>query len=214
MSKQATAKKEDEVVVPKGYMMKADGTLVPKKLVSQIDMMRDDLVKDLVKRAKKVQQPMADFKKDVMQELVDFINESAKSYDAKIGGKKGNVTLYSFDGRYKVVRSLAENIVFDERLQVAKSLVDECILEWAKGSKAEIKALVQDAFQTDKEGKISVSRILGLKRIDIKDEKWQRAMKAISDSMQVSGTKSYIRFYERVGNSEDYTPISLDIAAL
>jgi hypothetical protein len=149
-----------------------------------------------------------------MDEIAQFISDSAADYDAKMGGKKGNVTLYSFDGRFKVVRSYAESIYFDERLQAAKALIDGCIHLWAKNADSKIKVLVLDAFQTDKQGKISTQRILGLKRLDIKDKKWQSAMRAITDSMQVAGTKSYIRFYERVGESEDYTPIALDIAAL
>ena len=39
-------------------------------------------------------------------------------------------------------------------------------------------------------------------------------MFAIADSVQVVGTKAYVRFYERVGNSEEYRPISLDIAKI
>ncbi len=200
--------------IPRGYMQKGDGSLVPKKLVSPLDLERNELVKDLVASAKAVQAPMAEFKTQAMNDIEKFIQHSADNYDAKMGGKKGNVTLYSFDGRLKVVRTYAEHIYFDERLQAAKALVDECIHVWAKGSRAEIKVLVQDAFQTDKQGNISTGRILGLKRLDIKDEKWQQAMMAITDSMQVAGTKSYIRFYERIGKSEEYTPIALDIAAL
>ena len=74
--------------------------------------------------------------------------------------------------------------------------------------------LVQSAFDTDKEGKINTGRVLGLRRLDIRDEKWQMAMKAISESLQVVGSKEYIRFYERIGSSDQYQPISLDIAAV
>ena len=126
----------------------------------------------------------------------------------------GNVTLVSFDGRYKVVRQMAEHIVFDERLQAAKLLIDECIQAWAKGSNANIKVLVNDAFQVDREGKISTGRVLGLRRLDIDDDKWSQAMRAIADSMNVSGTKPYIRFYERNERSGEYVAISLDMAAL
>jgi len=205
---------DEKIEIPRGYMQRADGSLVHKKLVSPLDLQRDDLVKDLVQRARAVQQPMAEFKKAAMEEIAGFVSESAANYDARLGGKKGNVTLISFDGRYKVQRSYAENIYFDERLQAAKALIDECIHAWAKGSRVEIKTLIDDAFQVDKQGKINTTRVLGLKRLDIKDEKWKSAMKAISDSMQVAGTKSYVRFYERVGDSEEYTSIPLDIAAL
>ena len=132
----------------------------------------------------------------------------------KLGGKKGNLTLYSFDGAIKVQVAIAEHMVFDEHLQAAKHLIDECIIDWSQGSRDEIKVLVQSAFDTDKEGKINTGRVLGLRRLDIRDEKWQMAMKAISESLQVVGSKEYIRFYERIGSSDQYQPISLDIAAV
>ena len=56
--------------------------------------------------------------------------------------------------------------------------------------------------------------MLGLRRLDIDDDKWQQAMRAIADSMNVSGTKPYIRFYERNERSGEYVAISLDMAAL
>ena len=55
---------------------------------------------------------------------------------------------------------------------------------------------------------------LALRRLDIRDEKWQKAMQAISESLQVVGSKEYIRFYERVGDSDQYQPISLDLATV
>jgi hypothetical protein len=54
--------------------------------------------------------------------------------------------------------------------------------------------------------------VLGLKRLNIRDEKWQRAMQAIADSVQVSGSKPYIRIYERIGDTDQFKPISLDVA--
>ncbi len=104
--------------------------------------------------------------------------------------------------------------MFDERLQAAKQLIDECIQTWTEGSSDEIKALINDAFQVNKEGKINTARVLGLKRLNINDEKWLRAMQAIADSVQVAGSKPYIRIYERIGDTDQYQPISLDVAGV
>jgi hypothetical protein len=109
---------------------------------------------------------------------------------------------------------MQDNLAFDERLQAAKALIDACIKDWTQGSRSEIKALIDNAFQVDKEGKISTGRVLGLRRLDIKDQQWQSAMQAISDSVQVLGSKPYIRIYERVGDSDNYQPISLDLASI
>ena len=73
---------------------------------------------------------------------------------------------------------------------------------------------MSDAFNVDKEGNISTGRILSLRRLDFTDEKWLRAMEALSNSVRVQCSKSYIRIYERVGDTDQYRPISLDIASL
>ncbi|WP_420598608.1 DUF3164 family protein [Neptuniibacter sp.] len=200
--------------IPEGYMEDQSGRLVPIEKIKQIDLTRHDLVNALVNKAREAQELLAKFKVDALQEIQSFIDLSAMEYDIPLGGKKGNVTLTAYDGRYRIQRQIAESLVFDERLQVAKELIDKCIHRWAEGSADEIKALVDHAFQVDKEGKISTGRVLGLRRLDIKDDEWLKAMEAIADSIQVTGSKTYIRVYERVGQSENWKPISLDIAAL
>ncbi len=72
---------------------------------------------------------------------------------------------------------------------------------------------MRDAFRVDSSGNIRTGSVLGLRRLDIADERWQRAMQAISEAVQVVGSKTYLRLYER--NSDGaYVPISLDIAAV
>ena len=88
---------------------------------------------------------------------------SLASYGVKHGGKKGNITLVSFDGKYKVTRRVQDRVIFDERLIAAKALIDECLKDWSKGSNANIKALVNNAFAVDSEGAVSVARVMGLK---------------------------------------------------
>lgn len=199
---------------PEGFLQNAQGHLVPRNLVSDIDMARDDLVRDIIRSARALQDAMALFKSGTMDDIAAFIELSAEKYGAKLGGDKGNVTLSSYDGRYKIVRANAEYLTFDERLMVAKSLIDQCIHRWTEGSRVEIRALVEHAFQTDKTGKISTGRVLGLTRLAISDEQWQQAMQAIRDSVQVAGSKCYVRLYERIGDSDQWQQIALDIATL
>lgn len=200
--------------IPKGYWKNANGALVPEAKVKPIDKLRTMVTTNLCEQAKTLNAHMAGVKLEAARMIDEFVAQSLKEYGVMHGGKKGNITLVSFDGRYKVVRQMADTIVFDERLQAAKLLIDECIHAWAKGSNANIKVLVNDAFQVDREGKISTGRVLGLRRLDIHDETWTRAMAAISDSMNVASSKSYVRFYERDEQTGEYMPISLDVAAL
>lgn len=203
-----------ERTIPPGYWEDANGALIPVAKIKDIDKDRTKTVTELCRQAKAESERLVGFKTSAMQAVNDFIDRSLAEYDVQHGGKKGNVTLITFDGRFKIVRQMQESLVFDERLQAAKLLIDECVKTWAKGSSDNIKVLVNDAFQVDRQGKISTGRVLRLRTIKIDDEKWQRAMTAIGDSMQVAGTKPYIRFYERDDASGEYFPISLDVAAL
>jgi len=198
---------------PEGFMRDAQGRLVPTAMVKPLDLLRDQLVQDLVLQARDVNAVIGHFKRLAFADIAAFVQTSAETYEVKLGGDKGNVTLYSFDGRFKIIRQVQETLRFDERLQAAKSLIDACITEWSTGSRPEIQVLVNDAFQVNKEGAVQTDRVLGLRRLNITDEKWLRAMDAISESLQVVGSRSYIRVYERVGETDQYKAIALDIAS-
>ena len=193
------------------YMENAKGHLIPIDKVKPVDKLRDEVVKDMIAIAIDVRAQMRVAKNKLFDSFNDFVALSAQEYDVQMGGKKGNTTLLSYDGKYKVQLAVAENIVFDERLQVAKSLIDECLTDWTQDSNDNIKALINQAFQVDKEGNISTGRVLALRSLDINDAKWDRAMDAISDAIQVTDTKEYIRFYER-DEQGAYHQISLDFS--
>ncbi|HDR9757542.1 TPA: DUF3164 family protein [Burkholderia cepacia ATCC 25416] len=199
---------------PAGYVKDARGRLVPEALIKPVDQLRDQTITSLVTAAKKLQGLMAEYKARAFADIAAFVEASNEQYGVKIGGTKGNITLVSYDGRYKVVRQIAERIQFGEQLQAAKELIDQCIVEWSQGSNDNLKVLVNEAFQVDKEGNVNTGRVLGLRRYEIKDAKWKTAMEAISDSIRVTGSKPYVRLYERIGDSDEYVPISLDLAAI
>lgn len=184
----------------------------PISLIKPIDLARDALVMEIVKNASAKAAEIAALKVSVFNDINAFVSLSAEQYGVKLGGEKGNVTLLSFDGRYKVLRSIQEKMVFDERLLAAKALIDACLQRWSQGAQPELKALVNDAFQVDKAGNINTGRVLGLRRLEINDPEWIQAMKAVGEALQVAGSKAYVRIYERVGTSDEYRQIPLDMA--
>lgn len=195
------------------YWKDANGNLKPEALVKEIDKERDELVRQFVNRAEEVSQLLGNFKQSVFDDVGAFISLSAEKYGVKIGGAKGNVSLFTYDGAYKLQVAIKENIRFDERIHAAKALIDECLHDWSEGAKPELKALIDNAFEVDKEGNLSTAKILSLRRVEIDDPRWNQAMTAISDSVQVVGSKDYIRFYKRDENGK-YQPISLDVAGV
>ncbi|EJG1803502.1 MULTISPECIES: DUF3164 family protein [Vibrio harveyi group] len=195
------------------FRTNAQGHLVPLSQIKEIDLLRDDVVSNIVEAAKQLQTVMAEFKASSMAQVADFVDLSAQEFDVKYGGTKGNVTLLSFDGKYKVQRSIGEHRVFDERIQAAKAKIDECIKRWSEGSSDQIKALVDLAFRVDKQGNIDVNQVLSLRQLNINDSDWIEAMDAIADSIKVVGKTPYLRVYERQSDGQ-YKQIALDIAKL
>lgn len=202
------------VPAPEGYWVDARGVLTPVSLIKPADQDRDALVGELVELAITVSDALREFKSRAVGDIQAFVDLSAEKYGAKTGGAKGNLSLFSYDGRFKVQCQAAEKIQFDERLQAAKRLIDECLTEWTDGARPEIHALISEAFASDSEGNIKTGRILALRRLEIDDDRWRNAMRAIGESVQVIGTKTYIRIYERIGDSNEYRPIPLDIAGV
>jgi hypothetical protein len=202
--------------VPRGYWEDANGNFVPVSKIKDVDKTRNQLVLDLCANATTLNRKLAEFKGQTMAQIEAFLQSSALDYGVTLRGAagKGNVTLMSYDGRYKVVRAMAEKISFDERLQVAKSIIDECIHRWQKGANKNLQVLVNQAFQTDKEGNVSAGRILALRRYEIDDEQWDKAMDAIADSMRVASSKAYVRCYQRNDLTGEYEPITLDMAGV
>lgn len=206
----------NQTVIPEGYMQDQAGRLVPITAIKPIDLMRDKLVRDIVDAAQTASRMLGEFKRAVADDIAAFIELSAEEYGAKLGGKKGNVALLSFDRRYKVQIAVNDYIRFDERLQAAKALIDECIHLWSTGSNTNLMAIVGRAFKVDKVGNVNTGHVLGLRNLEITgagEDKWKEAMRAINDAIQVVDSRSYIRVYER-DDSGNYNQVALDLASV
>lgn len=199
--------------IPDGYRVNAQGHLVPESQIKPLDKLRDEVVLGIVEAASRQRLALVAFKLGSMAKIGDFIDLSAAEYGVEYGGAKGNVTLVSFDGRYKLVRAVGEHRIFDERIQAAKKLIDDCIREWSAGANEKIMAMVDHAFRVNKQGRIDINQVLGLRSLNIDDAKWNEAMDAVADAIQVTGTSQYLRLYARQVDGT-YKQISLDLAKL
>jgi hypothetical protein len=198
--------------VPDGFMEDAAGRLVPIANIKPEHLLENELVRELHAEAEAVKRALADFKARAFARVYAYMQLLEQQYGSKRGGKKGNLTLSSYDGALRVQVAVGEYISFGPELQVAKQLVDDRLRAWSEGANANLCTIVTDAFQVDKEGKVNADRILSLRRLSIEDETWQRAMQAISDAIRVTRSKEYIRFHARLAPHQDHVMVPLDIA--
>lgn len=195
------------------YLRDAKGSLVPLTAVKAADLLMDETVRGILGQARDVSAQIAAFKVDVFERVSALQALIAQHYGATLGGKKGNITLMSFDGCQKVQVQVSDLLEFGPELQAAKALIDECLTEWAAGGRVELRSLVNRVFQVDKEGQINRAELFMLLRVEISDERWLRAMEAIRESIRVIGSRTYVRFYERPAPDAQWRAVTIDLAA-
>ncbi|MBW8883062.1 MAG: DUF3164 family protein, partial [Asticcacaulis sp.] len=174
---------------------------------------QDECVRKIVCYATPLAAQVARFREHCFDDVDAFIGLVNQEYGMKAGGTKGNLTLMSFDGCLKVQIAIADHIAFGPELQAAKALVDECLKDWTDGARSELRALVERAFQVDREGRINRNELLSLRRLEFEDPRWQEAMRALTDSIRVVGSKRYVRVYRRPDCQANWQPISIDLAS-
>lgn len=196
----------------KDHMRDARGALVPVETIKPQDKLQDEMVRKVAVFARQLSAQISRFKQHCFEDVGSYVALLEQEYGAKAGGQKGNMTFISFDGRLKVQVAVADHIIFGAELQIAKSLIDECLKEWGADSRAELRAIINRAFQVDKEGRVNRAELFMLMRAEIADPRWKNAMDAIRDSMRVIGSKTYIRFYERATSTAEWKLIPIDLA--
>jgi hypothetical protein len=202
------------VIVNNGreFMTNAKGDLIAVSNIKPADKLQDETVRKIVAFAVDLSAQIDRFRSHTMLDLGSFDALLEQEYGAKIGGKKGNRTYQTFDGLMQVKVQVADLIDFGPELQIAKSLLDQCMNEWTADSRPEIQSIITSAFNTDKEGQINRSELFMLLRLDIEDERWQRAMEAIRNSIRITGSKEYIRFYRRASLNDQFQAVTIDLA--
>lgn len=202
-----------DITIPEGYRQDAAGRLVPEAMIPPHTQQRDQLIQDLVPAARALSNTIAAFKRRMQDDIAAHVALCAEQYGVQIGGEKGNVTLVSYDGRHMIKRARAAQVVAGEQILAAEALISELLDELTSGVDAKLKTLVDRAFRRNKQGELSVTRLLDLARVDIDDDRWRQAVQAIHDSLDERGSVTYYRMYERDTPDQPWRPIALDIAA-
>lgn len=198
--------------IPEGYMQDSAGRLVLIEHVKPEHLLEDELVKSLAKEAEELNAALLNFRSKCFIEARAFLDVLHEKYGVKRGGDKGNFHLKAYDGSLRLLISINDCVAFGPELQVAKELVDNCLKRWSNGANKNLSAIVNDAFDVGKEGKLRKDKIFGLLRLNIDDDEWQRAMQAISDSIRVDTTREYVRFHRRATVDGKWEQVPLDMA--
>lgn len=186
----------------------ADGAFVPVDRIRDVDLLRDALVRELCGRARDLGEALAAFRTQAGADIGAFADASAEEHGVKLRGRKGGFSLMSYDGLLKIVIDNDTLIAVNEKVTVAREAVFACVRRWSEGVNANLAEIVRRAFETDKQGHLSLPRLLALRSYRIDDPEWAAAMDALGQGLTAYGSKTYIRYYERQSTEAKWTQIA------
>lgn len=194
------------------HMLDSQGRAVPIANVSDADRLMTEVVNTILRYAEELAAQIGRFKAHTFDDVYTTRDLMAERYGLKRGGAKGGITLTRFDGLARVQIKVAEQLALGPQLQMAKALVDQYIDEFRDKIPAEIMPLLTHAFQMEKPGVVNTKAIYGLQRLKIIHPIWEQAMKAITESRMVLGSKSYIKIERRADYGAPWAAVSIDLA--
>lgn len=196
----------------KEWMHTAEGGQMPVALIKPLDLLKDGVVRKVLGYGIALSQQVSRFLGHTFDDIGSLEQLMAQEYGARLGGKKGNITIYTYDGLYKLEVRVQAHLDFGPELQTAKALFDECLTEWSADAPPELQAIVSRAFNTDSAGKVSRTGIFVLLKTESEDPRWQNAVRAIRDAMVVIGSKTYVRMWMRERCDSPWTSVTIDLA--
>jgi len=179
----------------KKYWRNAEGELIPQSRIFSHEKKSDRLVEKIHNRVERLHEKIVSEKQKIADGINTYLDEISKENNA--GEFEGNTTLYNFDKTKQIEVKISKHFVADERLNIAKAKIDQCIQKWSSGANDNIIALVNKAFKVDRKGNVDVHQLKSLRELKIKDKEWKEAMTLIEDSIKVDVTKTYFNFRAR-----------------
>jgi len=198
---------------PTGFMFDPSSNLIRIENIDDHQLQEDTLVSKLFPRVKTLHQQLLQFKQQVIEEFEAHISDCIKLHGILRYSKiKGNLSLYSFNGRYKVERSIRDKIEVNSTIEAARQHFDIYIKAIEAKADGDIKVLISRAFNSTN-GKISTSRLTDLLNAKINHPEFKKAATLLKESLFKCGDVVYYRFYER-DDSGNYQAVSLQFSAL
>lgn len=107
---------------------------------------------------------------------------------------KGYFSFRSFDGNIVVRLDRARDVVFNEKLDLAKELIDEAVREIAGETAGDLRTIVESAFKPrGKNRTLDRQRLSDICRMNVRNEKWKKAVELIKAAAEESARMDYLR---------------------
>lgn len=208
---------QEEIEIVDGVeMIRSDwGTLVRVDRLRPETVLADQTARSIVARMKALAEHNAREKQAIMDDVDAYLTLVFERYGARLGGRRGGVTIAAFGDRQKVVTQTADYNRITAALPAAQALMNEILDDLTDGADADLRVLIMKAFERDgKTGRVNVQRLNGLKQLKLNHPKWPEARQAIEDAIEPAGSKLRLCAYARDNNDDRYEQVIVDFSRL
>lgn len=108
-------------VDPKRLIERPDGSTIPYDKMEPAKQIEHDLVETLCTEAAQHSKILASFKRQAISEMIAKRVMMLEDYGVKKGGKDGNLTLRTADGRFMAKMTVSKHVTFGPELEAAKA---------------------------------------------------------------------------------------------
>lgn len=173
------------------------GRPIPEQYIPATDKKRDKLVESTFKKVVKLAEKISDTKVEIVSAIDKYLNELAKENRTRENWK-GNILLHNFDKSLVIDRRIDDNIGFDEKLHMVKTIVDKWLYDRLNGIDENLGKVITQAFNVDKQGRVNTAMLMKLLHLEIEDAEWKKAMRLLKESIIIKSSKQYINFKRKV----------------
>lgn len=198
---------------PPGWVMDPKGRMIRESVVREEARLEDQTVRTIMAYGLDLAQQVQRFRAYSAADLAALHALLAEKYTPRRVGQRGNTSYTSLDGRLKIIIQSQDQITFGPEIQIARGLIFGLIERWGAGTRDEVRALIAHAWPMDRPGQIHRESVLRLLQLDIDDDEWRQAQRAIRDAVRVTGSKRYLRLQYRPTVDHGWRSIPIDLAA-
>lgn len=184
-----------------------------QKARAAYESLRDDCVTEIVQKALAINEILKAFKTESFNGI-ETVYKMLQEHSQRHANGKGNVTLDTSDGKFRIVFKRSDNTRFDERASQAEAhILDFIANRWGNKDDADSKFIKR--MLERKNGKLDKNRVLDMisMKDNYQDEHWQKGIELLQESIVPDSTKFYAEYYYRSDEAE-WLPIVLNFARL
>lgn len=188
----------------------------PRANIAPTFLLANDLAIDMVDEARALQDLMRETKQRLFGKAEEYVEALLSEYKAKKRqGSRGTFTAESLDSCFKVDLSVADFRRVNSDIIAAQALMAEVLDDITSDINPNVRALLSAAFEPDERtGRVNVDRLRSVRKAKVSHPRWPEVLQAVANSIDVAGSRPYLRFYWRETRDKDWQPITLQFSAL